>query len=72
LTFIRVGLYPSVGEHEAQKLPSLNPECTLLGVELHIDPSLGLEHLVEVLQMLFERVELYDYVIHIYLYRSAD
>jgi len=72
LTFIGVGFYPPMGEHEAQKLPSLNPECTLPGVKLHIDPSEGLEHLIEVLQMLFERVGLHDYVVHIYLYRLTD
>ena len=61
-----------MGEHEAQKLPFLNPKCTLLGVELHIDPSEGLEHLVKVLQVLFERFRLYDYVVHIYLYRPTN
>jgi len=59
-------------EHEAQELPSLNSECTLLGVELHVGPYEGLEHILEVLHVLVERVGLHHYVVHVDLYTSAD
>jgi len=39
LTFVGVGLYPLVGEHEAQELLSLDPESTFFGVKLHVDSS---------------------------------
>ena len=61
-----------MGEHEAQELPSLNPKCALLGVELHVGPSEGLEHLLEVLNVMVGRVGLHHYVVHVYLYTSAD
>jgi len=72
LAFVGVGLYPPMGQHKTQELPSLNPECALLGVELRIGPSEGFEYLLEVFHMLVERVGLHHYVVHIHLYTLAD
>jgi len=55
LTFVGVDLYPPMGQHETLELPSLNPECALPGVEHHIGPSEGFEHLLKVFHMLVER-----------------
>jgi len=72
LTFVGVDLYPPIGEHEAEEVPSFNPKHALLGVELHVGPLEGLEHLLKVLHVLVERVGLHYYVVHISLYTSAD